>query len=623
MCNSARGWKIMAGSNGSPSQRGGQDAQWVRENEERARAAEFERWQLQQHQHGGHPAAPPHHAQGAGHPPPHPNDFGHAPPGYPPAQAAYPDPSTGRQPSYAPQFERFNPPPDPHDPYARHAAPPAQFGRGEPSLIDPHAGHHAGDVHGYDPMRGGPAHDPRHTPQGWPPSHGQPPAGYPDHDPRAAAHGGRGEHQSWDLSHYQTGQIPDGYGQPQPSQAYQPASAPPGWPPAPQPHGHDPQWGQPQPGQWHGQPPAPGYGDHGHPGYGQPHLDPALAARDPQHGEAGYDQDDYEAAEPERRSPSTLMIVGALVGAIALGGGLAFAYKQFGGGASNTAKIAEVRSPGSPIKERPSDPGGRTIEHSDKKFLNRLPSDGSSSGDRQGASDVEGSAKKVATIPIVVNRDGQTAAAGEGRVMVPTSGVPGLVLDGLGPPPGPPPLRGASGPQGSPQAPPRAALPPPPVTINAEAPPTPPRVADLPLPRVTNSAPPPAADRAPPARTKAAAVRDDFAAPQGGDAAARAGLGAGAAPPRRPAASTSSSGYVAVLASKKSRQDALNSFADLHSQYPDVLAGVTPDVKEANLGDKGVWYRLIAGPPGSREAARTLCVKLKEKGMKDCWPVAF
>jgi hypothetical protein len=78
-----------------------------------------------------------------------------------------------------------------------------------------------------------------------------------------------------------------------------------------------------------------------------------------------------------------------------------------------------------------------------------------------------------------------------------------------------------------------------------------------------------------------------------------------------------------VLASKKSRQDALNSFADLHSQYPDVLAGVTPDVKEANLGDKGVWYRLIAGPPGSREAARTLCVKLKEKGMKDCWPVAY
>jgi hypothetical protein len=85
----------------------------------------------------------------------------------------------------------------------------------------------------------------------------------------------------------------------------------------------------------------------------------------------------------------------------------------------------------------------------------------------------------------------------------------------------------------------------------------------------------------------------------------------------------SRSGYVAVLASKRSRQEALNAFADLHSQYPDILGGVTPDVREANLGDKGVWYRLIGGPPGSREAARGICVKLKARGMKDCWPVAY
>jgi hypothetical protein len=106
---------------------------------------------------------------------------------------------------------------------------------------------------------------------------------------------------------------------------------------------------------------------------------------------------------------------------------------------------------------------------------------------------------------------------------------------------------------------------------------------------------------------------------------AASGVGAAGleAPRRKPAPAVSGSGYVAVLASKRSRQEALNAFADLHSQYPDVLSRVTPDVREANLGEKGIWYRLIGGPPGSREAARDICVKLKARGMKDCWPVAY
>ena len=83
------------------------------------------------------------------------------------------------------------------------------------------------------------------------------------------------------------------------------------------------------------------------------------------------------------------------------------------------------------------------------------------------------------------------------------------------------------------------------------------------------------------------------------------------------------SGYVAVLSSKTSRMDALKAFADLQQKYGDVLASKTPDVQEANLGDKGVRYRSVVGPPGSREAASGVCKQLKTAGYADCWVTAY
>jgi hypothetical protein len=40
---------------------------------------------------------------------------------------------------------------------------------------------------------------------------------------------------------------------------------------------------------------------------------------------------------------------------------------------------------------------------------------------------------------------------------------------------------------------------------------------------------------------------------------------------------------------------ALKAFADLQQKYPDVLRDKAPDVVEADLGEKGVWYRAVAG----------------------------
>ena len=617
----------MAGPNGSQVKRGGPPPHWPTESDEQARALEIERWQQRQAQQRAYPHShPSQQAPAPGYPQP-PFDPAYPPQGYGQMPNGGHDPS-GRAPY--PQAA-YPDAPDPHraqdpftQPFDRFPPPPAQG-------YEPHPG-------GYDHQQAAPAPDPRaafdpyRQPQPFDPrlQPGQPPQAF-GHDGRSVD--ARGDPQSWDLSHYQPGQIPHGYAAP--GAFHDPHHAPPGqqaWQPQhgdmPDPHwqqgGHgQAQWPHPDDPRAHAMHPfaanGPGhYSQHPlEPGYGH-----AAGAHDP-----ALDGDELDAPEEPKRGPSTLLVVSMLFGAIVVGGGLAVAYKHFSGGGN--ASVAEVKKPSSPEKVRPKDPGGKTIEHSDKKFLNRLATDSPTDAQRQ--SDIDGAAKKVSTIPIMVNRDGSLSSqAPQAQAANESSGVPGLVLDGLGPPPVP-----ASAPQlrsdGGAIATAASRLPPPPPPAVAKVSQTAPKVADLPLPKV---APPPAATAAvdkpaaPPKKQRTAAVRDDLPAQQTAGVAAGeegpSGLGSAVATPaRRPVAASSSSGYVAVLASKKSRQEALNSFADLHSQYPDVLGGMTPDVREANLGDKGMWYRLIVGPPGSREAARGVCVKLKEKGMSDCWPVAY
>ena len=37
----------------------------------------------------------------------------------------------------------------------------------------------------------------------------------------------------------------------------------------------------------------------------------------------------------------------------------------------------------------------------------------------------------------------------------------------------------------------------------------------------------------------------------------------------------------------------------------------------------GVWYRAVVGPPGSREAASSVCSQLKTAGHAGCWVAAY
>jgi cell division septation protein DedD len=92
-----------------------------------------------------------------------------------------------------------------------------------------------------------------------------------------------------------------------------------------------------------------------------------------------------------------------------------------------------------------------------------------------------------------------------------------------------------------------------------------------------------------------------------------------AAAPTRVASAPASGGgrFLVQVSSQKSEADAQSSFRSIQSKYSSVLANQPHLVRRADLGSKGVYYRAMVGPFGSREQAIQLCVSLKQAG-GDC-----
>jgi cell division septation protein DedD len=84
------------------------------------------------------------------------------------------------------------------------------------------------------------------------------------------------------------------------------------------------------------------------------------------------------------------------------------------------------------------------------------------------------------------------------------------------------------------------------------------------------------------------------------------------------------SGFKIQIASVKSAAGAEQTWAILLKDFPDVLGGLNHSVRQVDLGtDKGIWYRIYAGPVASRAVAQDLCGKYKAKSAKNsCLVVA-
>jgi hypothetical protein len=328
-----------------------------------------------------------------------------------------------------------------------------------------------------------------------------------------------------------------------------------------------------------------------------------------------------------------MRIAGAIVVAIGLGYGMAQGYKLIAGAEPDGATPV-VRSDTEPAKTAPTDPGGKQFAHADSKVMGRLgeagpsaaepTSDTASSGAAElSESDTDASgARKVTTL--VVGRDGSITppaapvSSAEGETV--SEAVPGLtVVDGFGgrfpgadSAPAQQTRETASAPAAEVQ----------PAVAKASTPEKPEVIAAV---KTTPQKPAPVepvvlttSDSSPASETTTAAL-----APPKETAA----IPSRPPPAAAPQASSGSNGYVVVLASVpvsgQSRLSALKKFADMQEKYGTVLQNKTPDVQEANLGEKGSYHRLLVGPPGSRAQASSLCADLKSAGYKDCWVTAY
>ena len=155
-----------------------------------------------------------------------------------------------------------------------------------------------------------------------------------------------------------------------------------------------------------------------------------------------------------------------------------------------------------------------------------------------------------------------------------------------------------------------AATPPP-----AAAPPKP--VAAPPLaaaPKVAAATPaPPTAKPAPAPAKPAPAAAPKVAAATPAPAPAKA-----APPPPKPAPAAApaaaSGAFVLQIGAYPSQADADAAWKSYKAKHTALLADATDDVQRADLGDKGVWYRLrIAGFP-SKDVATAMCDRLKADG---------
>ncbi len=83
--------------------------------------------------------------------------------------------------------------------------------------------------------------------------------------------------------------------------------------------------------------------------------------------------------------------------------------------------------------------------------------------------------------------------------------------------------------------------------------------------------------------------------------------------------STANGVFVLQIGAYKSQGDAEAAWKAYRSKHAALLSGISSDVQKADLGDKGVWYRLRVGSFADKDAAAALCDRLKAEGGA-CFP---
>lgn len=289
---------------------------------------------------------------------------------------------------------------------------------------------------------------------------------------------------------------------------------------------------------------------------------------------AGHPDDEYSRdildiiperfdADPDSYPPRSglrlrnWLILGGAV--LAVGVAVAVGWRMFAGSGVSPDGVPVISADQRPIKIRPDDRGGMQVPNQDKLVYGRL---------EQG----DGDAKVERLLPPAE----QPVPPPPAPPQAAAKPVP-MVQEVMKPAPMPPPAPVAVAP-----APAPVAIKP----VEPVAPPTP-------------IAPPkPAA----PAKT----VVSPAAVPAPAPTPAPAPVAA------KPTAAVSGGGYLVQLGALRSAPDAEKEWGRIQRANADVLGGLKSDVVQVDLGAKGVFWRLRAGPL-DEQAARHICGELKNR----------
>lgn len=298
--------------------------------------------------------------------------------------------------------------------------------------------------------------------------------------------------------------------------------------------------------------------------------------------------DGSEEEEDVEGSRLPLMIVLALLVLAMFGGLVWLAYNQ--GVARGRGETPVLTAANGPEKIAPSQPGGANVPYQGFKIYEQ-PAPPDDSGD---------SAPSANTAPPPAPKPAPVTAA---PVETPKPAPQQTVIAA---PPAAKPVATASKPEAKPVPPPPALKPTTAAATPAPAKPAP-KTMDALIRQAENLPPKPA-----PATT----------APAGGAATAaprQLGNPVPAAPAPKPVTATpaaATGSAVLQIGAYKSQAEADAAWKAYKAKHP-AVAGYSEDVRQADLGAKGTWYRLRIAGFADKDAATSTCAKLKAEG-GDC-----
>lgn len=274
--------------------------------------------------------------------------------------------------------------------------------------------------------------------------------------------------------------------------------------------------------------------------------------------------EEYYGRSGRRRSRGTPLglIVGIVIGAAVAGGVAWYVFRVPVNQGGNAAAPAIVKAEATPYKIKPENPGGMQVENQDKLVYDRLAK-----------ADAPPRTENLLPPPEQPKAPPAAPAAKPPASDTPApkvdKEVQGIVSDMIKN-------------MEAQQAAAKAALPPSTPETVPTAPVEAPKVetpAPTPAP-VAAAAPVPVATPAPPAQVATAAPF-----PEGS--------------------------FAVQLAAARSEEQAMSEWNRVKNKHEQMFAGMTPSVIRADLGERGVFFRLRAGPLADRAAADAMCVALK------------